>query len=485
MSLRDDDAMNTFDSTPFRLEWTQDGHVTEESTYAWLDGALADADSDLVESHVQICFVCSAAVAEARGFIAASVRIMNAADLSPRNVVPHIDVVRTAAKIVALADQGNISTMRTRNNVSSTLLTPVLHRWYQRPAFSAAATLLLLVGGAYYVTTRLPMSAPGHISVATSRTPNTVAPTVKERMRDSVQRFTPPVSSSTSPLIAGKTAATKTRMSERVVQRRKLAVSTQIPSSVPAPLPLGSESLPVVVVAAPATASERKVMSSTLATIGGVADEASLRTITGSIRERTTSKPLEAVHISVPGTTLGAMTDAAGTFTLSNVPAEARSLLVRRLGYEVANVSLDTVRGVTASVNVSLTAAFIQLNGVTVASAATPAPRKEKQTSCFTVSSEGVGQYAPLVRGIQWETDGSGTYQATLQGWPQSNDLRRATFIANEAGELRGAVTARGNRLDLEIKPQGDTWIVTLREYRGTNVRSENVVFKRVAQGCQ
>src|SRR6185369_17118012 len=63
-------------------------HLDEGTIHAWLDGALSPDEVAGVEAHVAECPQCAAAVAEARGFIAASSRILTALDHVPRGVVP-------------------------------------------------------------------------------------------------------------------------------------------------------------------------------------------------------------------------------------------------------------------------------------------------------------------------------------------------------------------------------------------------------------
>jgi anti-sigma factor RsiW len=63
-------------------------HLDEGTIHSWLDGALSPAESASAEAHVAECPQCAAAVAEARGFIAASSRILTALDHAPRGVVP-------------------------------------------------------------------------------------------------------------------------------------------------------------------------------------------------------------------------------------------------------------------------------------------------------------------------------------------------------------------------------------------------------------
>ena len=88
-------------------------HLDEGTIHSWLDGALSADEAARVEAHVAECPQCAATVAEARGFIAASSRILTALDHVPRGVVP----AAPAAK------------------------------WYNRAAWRAAAALLVVAVG--------------------------------------------------------------------------------------------------------------------------------------------------------------------------------------------------------------------------------------------------------------------------------------------------------------------------------------------------
>ena len=63
-------------------------HLDEGTIHAWLDGELPPAEREAAEAHVAQCEQCAAAVAEARGFIAASSRILLALDAVPAGVLP-------------------------------------------------------------------------------------------------------------------------------------------------------------------------------------------------------------------------------------------------------------------------------------------------------------------------------------------------------------------------------------------------------------
>ena len=63
-------------------------HLDEGTIHAWLDGALDARQAADAQAHVDACAACSARLAEARGFIAASSRILMALDDVPANVTP-------------------------------------------------------------------------------------------------------------------------------------------------------------------------------------------------------------------------------------------------------------------------------------------------------------------------------------------------------------------------------------------------------------
>jgi hypothetical protein len=63
-------------------------HIDEGTIHAWLDGQLDATRAREVETHVASCAQCSDAVAEARGLIAGSSRVLLALDDVPGGVVP-------------------------------------------------------------------------------------------------------------------------------------------------------------------------------------------------------------------------------------------------------------------------------------------------------------------------------------------------------------------------------------------------------------
>ncbi|MEO6877603.1 MAG: zf-HC2 domain-containing protein, partial [Gemmatimonadaceae bacterium] len=63
-------------------------HPDEGTIHAWLDDALPGDERAALERHVASCAECSVLVAEARGMIAGSSRIISALDAVPGGVIP-------------------------------------------------------------------------------------------------------------------------------------------------------------------------------------------------------------------------------------------------------------------------------------------------------------------------------------------------------------------------------------------------------------
>ena len=102
-------------------------HLDEGTIHSWLDGALAPDEAARVEAHVGECPECAAAVAEARGFIAASSRILTALDNAPRGVIPvaapkrRVDPIvwRVAATLLVVA-AGTLAVFRNGGREAAT-----------------------------------------------------------------------------------------------------------------------------------------------------------------------------------------------------------------------------------------------------------------------------------------------------------------------------------------------------------------------------
>ena len=107
-------------------------HPDEGTIHAWLDGALSPAESQAFEARVSGDPLLQAAVAEARGLIAASARILGALDGVPGKVVPKARSIDEQVASIEAARARATSTRASR-------------RWNAQ-RWAMAATIVVAVG---------------------------------------------------------------------------------------------------------------------------------------------------------------------------------------------------------------------------------------------------------------------------------------------------------------------------------------------------
>lgn len=151
-------------------------HIDEGTIHAWLDSALPPDEAARVEAHVRGCEQCSAAVAEARGFIAASSRILSALDDVPGGVIPQ----ERAGASPATASVPGRSDAPVGSSATSGGVAPAPLRgrraWWQRPRFAAAAGIAFIAVALSVVARRGGLKSVADYSM--ERAPATESPSV-------------------------------------------------------------------------------------------------------------------------------------------------------------------------------------------------------------------------------------------------------------------------------------------------------------------
>lgn len=107
-------------------------HPDEGTIHAWLDGALPPAEASALEAHVASCAECSAAVAEARGMLAAASRILSTLDDVSGGVIPAAapaDATRVAARRGSAAEVRPFRFRAARWQVAAGLMIAVAGSW--------------------------------------------------------------------------------------------------------------------------------------------------------------------------------------------------------------------------------------------------------------------------------------------------------------------------------------------------------------------
>ena len=132
-------------------------HPDEGTIHAWLDGELSLDEGAALEEHLGTCDECVAHVAEARGLIAGSARIMGILDDVPGGVIP-----ATTGRASGMTSLGEMLTAKTGEGPSVELLAPeavavkaARRPWWMSNQVRAAAAVLLVVGGVFVSWGRL------------------------------------------------------------------------------------------------------------------------------------------------------------------------------------------------------------------------------------------------------------------------------------------------------------------------------------------
>jgi hypothetical protein len=285
------------DSVSGGLRAGDSGHVDEGTVHAWLDGQLSSDEAARIAAHVEVCAGCSAVVAEARGHIAAATRILNALDGVPTRVVPratrriHRWHLRAAAAIIVVA----VGTAVVLRGPGGAL----------RSMYEVRAVPATHVPEAPAAQQAVPAPSPSTDGALRPAEPMATPVPKQKSMRENSRSHPPP-----PPVLAAKAR----RESSVVAQASPPANAAGAPTFQPQ-------------TAAPAAPQKSP--------IGG--DEA--RRITGRVVEADAGKPIPAASVVVSGTAVASNTSDSGSFALA-VPADAKVLMARRIGYLAQTVPL-------------------------------------------------------------------------------------------------------------------------------------------------
>jgi hypothetical protein len=181
-------------------------HPDEGTIHAWLDGELSSDEAAELEAHVAECQVCAAAVAEARGYVAASSRIVSALDAVPGNVIPEARPRR---------------------------------RWYSSTQLRAAAAVIIVAGASLLVVRQTDKASLDDMIVASrpAAPASEAAPQLKSPVAQTSTTVAAPIPKQSG---AGKTTPSARKAGKRVTPS-PLAVTTASPAVSRAPVTIAQK----------------------------------------------------------------------------------------------------------------------------------------------------------------------------------------------------------------------------------------------------
>ncbi|MFN2601325.1 MAG: carboxypeptidase-like regulatory domain-containing protein [Gemmatimonadaceae bacterium] len=338
-------------------------HLDEGMIHAWLDGELPPVEAEQIEAHTRECAECAQRVAEARGLIAASTRILTALDNVPSGVVPSATIP--------------IAPVRSR-------------RWYDRTdlraaaavLFVAAASLVALRAGRTRSSSLQTMAKTENSSLAAPVVLDSGSPTIAEAPKSEPRRESRRIAA-TPPAVSQKVAPSTSKMFGLVHPMDEVAAS----KSVEAPTAGQSAAAAPPLMRMNAGIAQRKAAANEPSALAGVVggarfDVAGLGRVEGHVAD-TAGKVVASATVFVAGTNRIASTDQNGNFSIDSVPAGRQSIVVRRIGYASQTIPIIAKEQSVVATNISLTPMRVRLESLVtgVASGSTTSLRVLKADS--------------------------------------------------------------------------------------------------------
>jgi TonB-dependent SusC/RagA subfamily outer membrane receptor len=133
------------------------------------------------------------------------------------------------------------------------------------------------------------------------------------------------------------------------------------------------------------------------------AEEAVARvsTVTGTVTDAASGRPVPGAQVTIADTRLGAVTGETGRYTIANVPPGPVTVSVRRIGYAPTERALTVVDGVASTADFTLTVQTRTLSEVVVTGTAGATTRREIGNSVASVTMDALAnQPTPQVQDI-------------------------------------------------------------------------------------
>ncbi len=308
-------------------------HLDEGTIHTWLDGALGPNEASGAEAHVLSCAQCAQAVAEARGLIAASSRILGALD--------DVATVQESAR-----EPLRMPSARSRSG------------WWWRRAgmgYAAAATALLAVGTTMVLRSASPDAAMEQAASPVAASAPRLEPETSRALRDgapSAPQAASRVSRDASDEERGSAARAKLSASEPQAKKDELVVDKIVPLPGPPPSVIQDE--------------RKAAVADLAAKVAPTLARGAL--VQGRVLDAATGAPVVGATVSVDSTR--AQTDSAGKFELQSVPSGQQTVRVRALGFQSAQHQLAITRSDSLELGFALQKSALELQNVVVTGAA-------------------------------------------------------------------------------------------------------------------
>ena len=148
-------------------------------------------------------------------------------------------------------------------------------------------------------------------------------------------------------------------------------------------------------------------------------------TITGTVTDGSSMRPLDAVQVYVPGTSVGTLTNSSGRYLMLNVPVGEVTVRVERVGYGQTEQTVTVAAGQTATLDFTLATSAVMLDEIVITGAGQATERRRLGNTVAAVDLERL-QEAPIAN-----------FSEALQGRTPGVTLSQSGGMAGEASEIR------------------------------------------------
>lgn len=210
---------------------------------------------------------------------------------------------------------------------------------------------------------------------------------------------------------------------------RRMESSAPLVTSPVAPAELTRES---------AVRAQESLWSKLTGGVGAMFTRGAPGTIVGRVTDEATQEPLASVQVYVVGTSLNALTDASGSYAISDVPAGLYTVEAQRIGYANAtreNVSVPDGGSVTVNLSMSVTA--LTLDEIVATGVVDPTSARRVPFTVARVSGEAL--QVPVdnaVNALQGKVAGASIVTSPQPGSGVNIVLRAPTSITKSNAPL-------------------------------------------------
>ena len=134
------------------------------------------------------------------------------------------------------------------------------------------------------------------------------------------------------------------------------------------------------------------VLTLQLLTAGMLEAQTTTGIVRGRVVEQGTNRPVGDAQVLITGTSLRALSNAAGEFSITNVTPGTRSITARRIGFSPATQTVLVAAGQTATVTLTMGQSASQLDAVVVTALGETTERRTLGTSQQTVQGEAIAE---------------------------------------------------------------------------------------------